>query len=334
MPPDKTEDEPYEDMNFIQSRPEAFSESIKNRGPEEAVYAQVKLVMGGLALLEQLRSTQLPADGLMDAEVKLGGGLALLEQLSSTQLPADTKPDGLMDAEVSLGASEENETHMNFIDQKQLNHDLLTGSLTGNTESHFCLCCLVSSNHRISGRTADVVSIMMMKDIKSVIAALSGNMSTLEMLLSLVFLPSEPPFVLVLSSGILALCEHYGVTLTLSTPIEALSGSCFQVPCRFEEVNKFRSKGAREGVWIKSGKDIYTTAHGINKYPIEITGDLDQFNCTTLLSDVNASLAGEYFLRLDNKKTMATACADPLQVTVREHDDLMIKTVDFHLNHF
>lgn len=70
-------------------------------------------------------------------------------------------------------------------------------------------------------------------------------------------------------------------------------------------------------MWIKSGKDIYTTAHGINKYPIEITGDLDQFNCTTLLSDVNASLAGEYFLRLDNKKTMATACADPLQVTVR-----------------
>lgn len=42
MPPDKTEDEPYEDMNFIQRRPEAFSESIKNRGPEEAVYAQVK----------------------------------------------------------------------------------------------------------------------------------------------------------------------------------------------------------------------------------------------------------------------------------------------------
>lgn len=42
MPPDKTEDEPYEDMNFIQSRPEAFSESIKNRGLEEAVYAQVK----------------------------------------------------------------------------------------------------------------------------------------------------------------------------------------------------------------------------------------------------------------------------------------------------
>ncbi|KAF3836076.1 hypothetical protein F7725_028634 [Dissostichus mawsoni] len=38
----------------------------------------------------------------------LTGGWALLEQLSSTQLPADTKPEGgLTEAEVSLGASEE-----------------------------------------------------------------------------------------------------------------------------------------------------------------------------------------------------------------------------------
>ncbi|XP_023181572.1 B-cell receptor CD22-like [Xiphophorus maculatus] len=132
-------------------------------------------------------------------------------------------------------------------------------------------------------------------------------MSTLEMLLSLVFLPS-----------ILAVCERPGVSLTLPTPIEALSGSCFQVPCRFIEHNGFNSTGAREGVWIKHGKDIYTTAHGINKYPIEITGDLDKFNCSTLLSDVNTNLAGKYFLRLDNKQSTATACAHPLWVTVRD----------------
>lgn len=159
-------------------------------------------------------------------------------------------------------------------------------------------------------------------------------MSTLEMLLSLVFLPSEP-FVLFLSfglqedyaayyvhhyftfTGILAVCERPGVSLTLPTPIEALSGSCFQVPCRFIEHNGFNSTGAREGVWIKHGKDIYTTANGINKYPIEITGDLDKFNCSTLLSDVNTNLAGKYFLRLDNKQSTATACAHPLWVTVR-----------------
>ena len=41
-------------------------------------------------------------------QLKLAGGLALLEQVRFTQLPADTKPDGLMDTEVFLGASEEN----------------------------------------------------------------------------------------------------------------------------------------------------------------------------------------------------------------------------------
>lgn len=51
---------------------------------------------------------------------RLTGGLALLEQVRFTQLPADTKPDGLMDAEVSLGASEENVTEIDFIHHKQL----------------------------------------------------------------------------------------------------------------------------------------------------------------------------------------------------------------------
>lgn len=41
-------------------------------------------------------------------QVKLAAGLALLEQVRFTQLPGDTEPDGLILAEVSLGASEEN----------------------------------------------------------------------------------------------------------------------------------------------------------------------------------------------------------------------------------
>ncbi|KAI3355124.1 hypothetical protein L3Q82_017997 [Scortum barcoo] len=45
-----------------------------------------------------------------DVVKRLTGGLALLEQVRFTQLPADTKVDGLMDTEVSLGASEENVT--------------------------------------------------------------------------------------------------------------------------------------------------------------------------------------------------------------------------------
>ncbi|XP_016524899.1 B-cell receptor CD22-like, partial [Poecilia formosa] len=42
VPPDKTEELDYEDMNFFQRRSEAFYASMKDRGQEDAVYAQVK----------------------------------------------------------------------------------------------------------------------------------------------------------------------------------------------------------------------------------------------------------------------------------------------------
>ncbi len=42
----------------------------------------------------------------------LTGGLALLEQVRLTRLPAVTRSDGLMDTEVFFGASEENVTEM------------------------------------------------------------------------------------------------------------------------------------------------------------------------------------------------------------------------------
>jgi len=98
----------------------------------------------------------------------LTGGLALLEQVRFTQLPADTKPDGLMDTEVFLEASEENVRWTLFIriSWHHMNHHVLTGSHNKQWLSYMkhwecLLCCLiVSSIHRICGRTGDGDSIM------------------------------------------------------------------------------------------------------------------------------------------------------------------------------
>ncbi|XP_023181574.1 B-cell receptor CD22-like isoform X1 [Xiphophorus maculatus] len=142
------------------------------------------------------------------------------------------------------------------------------------------------------------------------IAALSENIVTASMLLSVIFLP-----------GVLAVCNNVNPSFSITTPNqnEALNGSCLHVPCSFKALSGFNIHGNVFGVWIKSDKNIYETEQGVNKYPLEITGDLNQYNCTTLFSDVNTNVQGLYFLRLYNGNLKATACADPLSVNVRDY---------------
>ncbi|XP_015260076.1 PREDICTED: sialic acid-binding Ig-like lectin 13 [Cyprinodon variegatus] len=124
--------------------------------------------------------------------------------------------------------------------------------------------------------------------------------------------PEEP--------GVLADCGGASPGISIITPAlnEALSGSCLQVPCSFKGENSFKINEVTSGVWIKSPKNIFDTYNGVNKYPIEIIGNLSQKNCTTLFSNVNTSNEGTYFFRIEISGDRATACADPLQVKVKD----------------
>ncbi|XP_033988249.1 B-cell receptor CD22-like isoform X2 [Trematomus bernacchii] len=121
-------------------------------------------------------------------------------------------------------------------------------------------------------------------------------------------------------------CEH----LRITTPkqMEALSGSCLLIPCIFSAGPDVGFNSEREifGVWIKEepafGKNkenvIFHSDGTINRYPMSITGDLRQGNCTTLFSTLEESHTDKYFFRIENSPFMSTAACDPLQITVKD----------------
>ncbi|XP_044032921.1 vascular cell adhesion protein 1-like isoform X2 [Siniperca chuatsi] len=152
----------------------------------------------------------------------------------------------------------------------------------------------------------------------SVIAVLSVNMVTTNMLLSVFFL-----------SGALAVCpQDSALFITAPQKMDALSGSCLQIPCNFragaeKELNSTRSAF---GVWIKNdtrlwifkSNVIFNSSGTVNIYPMNITGNLSQKNCTTLFSSLLTSYTDKYFFRIENGPFRATASCDPLQITVKD----------------
>ncbi|XP_034718193.1 sialic acid-binding Ig-like lectin 14 isoform X2 [Etheostoma cragini] len=152
----------------------------------------------------------------------------------------------------------------------------------------------------------------------SVIAVQSVKMVTANMLLS-VFLVS----------GALTACP-YNPDLFINTPknMEALSGSCLLIPCNYRAKmdQDFKSTRKTSGVWIKSSKDfvkipknvIYNSSWEHNVYPMKITGDLSQKNCTTLFSSLITNHTDTYYFRIENWPSRATAECDPLQIRVRD----------------
>ncbi|XP_031150437.1 sialic acid-binding Ig-like lectin 7 [Sander lucioperca] len=151
----------------------------------------------------------------------------------------------------------------------------------------------------------------------SVIAVQSVKMVTANMLLSVFFV-----------SGALAGCP-YNPDLFITAPkqMEALSGSCLRIPCHFRAKpdEEFKSARKTSGVWIKSSKDfvknpknvIFNSSWEHNLYPMKITGDLSQKNCTTLFSSLITKHTDTYYFRIENWPFRSTAECDPLQITVR-----------------
>ncbi|XP_033182691.1 sialic acid-binding Ig-like lectin 12 isoform X2 [Anabas testudineus] len=155
--------------------------------------------------------------------------------------------------------------------------------------------------------------------LMSLMTVLSVNMVTVNMLLSVFFLP-----------GALADCsQKKNLVITAPQKIEALSGSCLMIPCNFSTITgeeTFDSSRQIFGVWIKNNSDfgnnpnnvIYHSSKTFNIYPMNITGNLSQTNCTTLFSNLTTTYTDTYYFRIENGPFKATAVCDPLQITVKD----------------
>ncbi|XP_068565789.1 sialic acid-binding Ig-like lectin 13 isoform X2 [Cebidichthys violaceus] len=153
--------------------------------------------------------------------------------------------------------------------------------------------------------------------VMSVMAVRSVRTVTANMLLSVFFL-----------SGTLADCNwNPALFITAPQEMEALTGSCLQIPCNFSVIKseeEFSSARTTFGVWIKKGHNfrenpdnvIFNSSRNDNIYPMNLTGDLSQKNCITLFSSLITSYTNTYYFRIENWPFVATALCDPLQITV------------------
>uniref|UniRef100_UPI0037E8737B B-cell receptor CD22-like n=1 Tax=Semicossyphus pulcher TaxID=241346 RepID=UPI0037E8737B len=137
------------------------------------------------------------------------------------------------------------------------------------------------------------------------------------MLLSVFFLP-----------GMMAACR-YESNLFITTPqtMEALSGSCLQIPCNFSAKPEHEfNQGINFGVWIKNNpfswrepnNVIYNSNGKVTTYPMNITGNLSQNDCTTLFSRMNSTYDDTYYFRIQSSKFKAAAVCDPVRIIVKD----------------
>ncbi|XP_017259939.1 sialic acid-binding Ig-like lectin 13 [Kryptolebias marmoratus] len=113
--------------------------------------------------------------------------------------------------------------------------------------------------------------------------------------------------------------------ITVPKPLEALSGSCLHVPCSFRAKDGGNFDGTKSvfGVWLKNGQwdlknTVFNSSKSVNIYPMNITGDLKQKDCSTLFFDLNNTFTDSYYFRYESESFKATAACNSLQITVTD----------------
>ncbi|XP_023182561.1 sialic acid-binding Ig-like lectin 10 [Xiphophorus maculatus] len=144
-------------------------------------------------------------------------------------------------------------------------------------------------------------------------AALSVNLLAV---LSAVFLPGD-----------FAGCPNPDLIANTPGQIEALCGSCLQIPCSFNSTHyTYNNRRLIYGVWLKNISNfnakpspvIFNSSRSVNKYSLNMTGNLSEESYTTLFTDLETSYTDSYFLRIENGKFKATDVCHPLQIKVRD----------------
>uniref|UniRef100_A0A096MIL6 Ig-like domain-containing protein n=1 Tax=Poecilia formosa TaxID=48698 RepID=A0A096MIL6_POEFO len=111
-------------------------------------------------------------------------------------------------------------------------------------------------------------------------------------------------------------CHHLSV-LVANTPgqIEALSGSCLQIPCSFNSTHQIHNMSVPTyGLWLKTHWDLITTPGNlifnsdgsVNTYSLKMIGNLSEEDCTTVFPDLKTSYTDRYFLRIQSWPFRAT----------------------------
>ncbi|XP_034562513.1 sialic acid-binding Ig-like lectin 7 [Notolabrus celidotus] len=134
--------------------------------------------------------------------------------------------------------------------------------------------------------------------------------------------------VLFVSGAHTACPEKAGLSIAAPKTVQALSGSCLQIPCNFAATSgeETDSTGNISGVWIKSDPRfainpdnvVFNSSRRINNYTMNLTGNLREKNCTTLFSNVLTSYTDTYFFRIESSTFSATSSCDPLHITVKD----------------
>ncbi|XP_059183434.1 B-cell receptor CD22-like [Centropristis striata] len=123
-----------------------------------------------------------------------------------------------------------------------------------------------------------------------------------------------------LSAALAACHDEPDLFITAPKQMEALIGSCLQIPCnlRVKSQEKFSSTGTIFGVWIKSdmrfgrypNNVIFNSTKMNNIYPMRLTEYLSKKNCTTLFSSIITSYTDTYYFRIDGSSFWATTVKD------------------------
>ncbi|XP_055010216.1 sialoadhesin-like [Boleophthalmus pectinirostris] len=117
-------------------------------------------------------------------------------------------------------------------------------------------------------------------------------------------------------------------TSTYNSKLEALRGSCLQIPCTYSpsssQMNSTWIKQAIVGIWLKNSYKVSVpnvfSVSGVDSlsYPMNITGRLENNSCNTVFYDLKKEHEGDYYFRVVSRDFSATAVCDPLHITVRD----------------
>ncbi len=103
-------------------------------------------------------------------------------------------------------------------------------------------------------------------------------------------------------------CREFSISLP--EKIEALSGSCVIIKCRFEIQDKYNTDLTERaaGVWFKDGADANSnvvfnssTSSQISVIRGNITGKLKDNDCTTVFYELSSKHRGQYYFRIEGK---------------------------------
>ncbi|XP_056440704.1 carcinoembryonic antigen-related cell adhesion molecule 6-like [Gadus chalcogrammus] len=115
---------------------------------------------------------------------------------------------------------------------------------------------------------------------------------------------------------------------SMQTQMEALSDTCLQIPCSFDSVpsNLLDKKNIYIGLWLKSTHHfgphpesvVFNGSKTNNIYPISIIGNMIEYNCTTVFTNMISSYADVYYFRVESSRYKSTDTCNPLTITVKD----------------